>query len=569
MFTDIFDENGACVLDKDQQDTAEMKNKSKRQQLTLLDALELTNNTIEDTKLEGFLIKEARRPISYLAKRLGLSKQQACLYSICFARYDDHHIDMGDIRRWLNCSSIQVLRYKDDIKVLEQKGLIVSNGSDKTFFIPDHIVESICANKKPKAKVLTNLSPEELMNAIGDLCCRRANDGINFDPFCEECANLMSKNMHINFCRLMNDYKLGRQSFSLLVWACDMLINRDDEIINSSDLRRLHEFRLRRKAQYDDLVSGQCDLFSLGLLERCNSGDFKDKDAWRLTNKARTELLSEFEINIQQSNPYEGLIDPGTIAAKQLFYNDAEKEQLDRISKLLQEENYKDVTGRLQQSGFNTGFTVLLSGPAGTGKTEFVNQIAKASGRHIMAIKVSDILDQFVGNSEKNMQQMFDRYFNLVDTCATTPILFLDEIDSLCSKRFKNPSRSVDRCYNNLQALFLQNLNKFKGILIGTTNLSENMGEEAIERRFLIKTRIELPTASTRKQIWKSMLSNLTDDLLQKVSSYEFSGGKIENAVRKILMNCALEGIEPDETMVLKFCNEERAGFGKSSVIGF
>lgn len=349
-----------------------------------------------------------------------------------------------------------------------------------------------------------------------------------------------------------------------------MLVNREDSVLNSSDLRRLHEFRLRRKAQYDDLVSGQCDLFSLGLLERCNSGDFKDKDAWKLTNKARTELLgSEYEIDILVSNPYEGLIDPATIAAKQLFYNDAEKEQLDRISKLLQEENYKDVTGRLQQSGFNTGFTVLLSGPAGTGKTEFVNQIAKASGRHIMAVKVSDILDQFVGNSEKNMQQIFDRYFTLVSTCPTTPILFLDEIDSLCSKRFKNPSRSVDRCYNNLQALFLQNLNKFKGILIGTTNLSENMGEDAIERRFLIKTRIELPTASTRKQIWQSMLPNLTDDLLQKVSSYEFSGGKIENAVRKILMNCAMEGIEPDETMVLKFCDEERASFGNSHVIGF
>jgi len=575
MFTDVFDENGACVFDKDQ-DTADMEKtwellKSKDKKLNLLYALELVNNSIEDTKLEECLIQEARRPISYLAKRLGLTRQQACLFSIYFGRYDDHRIDMGDIRRWLNCSSIQVLSYRDDVKVLEDRGLIVSNGSDKTWFIPDHIVESICANKKPKAKVLTKLSPDELMNAIGELCCRRANDDIKFDPFCDEVENLLSKNMHLTFCRMMNSYQLGRQSFALLIWSCDMAVNREDGIINSSDLRRLHEFRLRRKAQYDDLVSGQCDLFSLGLLERCNSGDFKDKDAWKLTNKARTELLSEFEINIQQSNPYEGLIDPATIAAKQLFYNDAEKAQLDRISKLLQEENFQDVKCRLQQSGFNTGFTILLSGPAGTGKTEFVLQVAKASGRHIMAVKISDILDSFVGESEKNMQKMFNRYFNLVDACEKTPILFLDEIDSICSRRFRNPSRSTDQCFNNLQALFLQNMNKFKGgcIMIGTTNLTENMSDDAIERRFLMKTRIELPSASTRKQIWHSMLPELPEELLKKVAEYEFSGGKIENVVRKTKINCALEGTNPDEPMVINFCNEERAGFGKSNVIGF
>lgn len=574
-FSDIFDENGISIFEKEQE-IEELEKAcnlimSKNRKLTLLDALELTYNAIEDTKLEECLLKDARRPISYLARRLGLTRQQTCLFATFFGRYEDHNIDMCDVRRHLRCSSIQVLRYKDDVKVLEERGLIMpNNGHSSTWFIPGNIITDVCANKKPKGRKQSKLSAVELMDAIGELCSRRACNDINFDPFCVEVANLMSRNMHVNFCRMVNNYKLGRPSFSLLVWACDMLVNRDDEIICRSDLSNLHEFKLRLKAQYQELVNGESDLFSLGLLERYNGNGFQNKDSWRLTDKAREELLSEFNITLCQSNPYEGLISPDSITKKDLFYNDTEKQQLNRLSELLQDKNYKKVSSRLEKSGMSSGITVLLSGPAGTGKTEFVQQIAKSTGRHIMSVKISDLLNSLVGESEKNVTAMLERYANLVASCPVCPILFLDEIDSIISRRLKNISHSVDKMNNNLQALLLQGLSNFKGILIGTTNLSDNMADEAIERRFLMKIKVEKPTISVRKQIWRSMLPSMSEETLQQVSKeYDFSGGKIANVVRKVLMHDALQDVEADDATILNFCKEEDAGYGKSNPIGF
>ena len=78
-------------------------------------------------------------------------------------------------------------------------------------------------------------------------------------------------------------------------------------------------------------------------------------------------------------------------------------------------------------------------------------------------------------------------------------------------------------------------MESLEGIMIATTNLTSNM-DSAFERRFLYKIRFDKPDASVRSLIWQQMIPELTaTDATTLAAAYDFSGGQIENVVRKSL----------------------------------
>jgi SpoVK/Ycf46/Vps4 family AAA+-type ATPase len=111
---------------------------------------------------------------------------------------------------------------------------------------------------------------------------------------------------------------------------------------------------------------------------------------------------------------------------------------------------------------------------------------------------------------------------------------------------------------NTIQNIVLQEMETLDGIMIATTNLEQSL-DSAFERRFLYKVRFERPDVEQRKQIWKSMLPTLNDDTAQQLaSSYDFSGGQIENIVRKCDVESILYGEAAVNTDKIKrFCQEE------------
>ena len=99
-----------------------------------------------------------------------------------------------------------------------------------------------------------------------------------------------------------------------------------------------------------------------------------------------------------------------------------------------------------------------------------------------------------------------------------------------------------------------------QGILIATTNLTENL-DKAFERRFLYKIKFNKPATSVKCQIWRSMIPEITDADAQLLSSkYEFSGGQIENIVRKKTVQSILSGTETGISDILRLCGEEELG---------
>ncbi len=113
-------------------------------------------------------------------------------------------------------------------------------------------------------------------------------------------------------------------------------------------------------------------------------------------------------------------------------------------------------------------------------------------------------------------------------------------------------------------------MEQLDGILIATTNLAENL-DKAFERRFLFKIRLSKPSVEAKKNIWINKIPSLQEsDALALASQYDFSGGEIDNIVRKALISEVLEGTLPSAEELQKLCSEEKLKNGNTRVkIGF
>lgn len=207
----------------------------------------------------------------------------------------------------------------------------------------------------------------------------------------------------------------------------------------------------------------------------------------------------------------------------------------------------------------------LFYGAPGTGKTETVYQLARRTGRNIMRVNISEIKSSWVGESEKNIKNVFNKYRFLVERSEAAPILLFNEADAILGKRMEGAERAVDRMENSIQNIILQEIENMEGILIATTNIAGNL-DKAFERRFLYKIEFERPDIQAKCAIWKSMLPELNEDEAECLASrYDFSGGQIENICRKRTIDSILWGSEILDFEKLKeHCESEIIQPGKT-----
>ena len=119
---------------------------------------------------------------------------------------------------------------------------------------------------------------------------------------------------------------------------------------------------------------------------------------------------------------------------------------------------------------------ILLFGPPGTGKTEFVKYLGKALDRKVVVLKGSDLLSKWVGESEQNIAKAFRQ------AEAEHAILFFDEVDGLLQDR-SGASHSWEITQVNE---LLQQMENFDGVMVAATNFSKNL-DAAVMRRFTFK----------------------------------------------------------------------------------
>lgn len=178
---------------------------------------------------------------------------------------------------------------------------------------------------------------------------------------------------------------------------------------------------------------------------------------------------------------------------------------------------------------------IIFYGHPGTGKTITAYALSNALKKPILSLDCSKILSMYVGESEKNVRRIFDTYKNITKDLKKDAILLLDEADQFLSQRSVLGNSSVDKMYNQMQNIFLEQIEKFDSILIATTNLLDNI-DQAFSRRFNYKIEFLKPSIEQRKLIWRQLLpkkANYAKDFdLNTLASFELTGGQIKIIIK-------------------------------------
>ncbi|MCQ2379297.1 MAG: AAA family ATPase [Victivallaceae bacterium] len=124
--------------------------------------------------------------------------------------------------------------------------------------------------------------------------------------------------------------------------------------------------------------------------------------------------------------------------------------------------------------------TMLLSGPPGSGKTEFIKYLSDAVHRPLSVVTLSSLLNMYVGETEKGISRAFR------DAADSQSILFLDEIDALLFDRQHAERRWEVSQVNEL----LYQMENFHGVMVGATNFVEKI-DRAVIRRFTFKLKFD------------------------------------------------------------------------------
>ena len=182
----------------------------------------------------------------------------------------------------------------------------------------------------------------------------------------------------------------------------------------------------------------------------------------------------------------------------------------------------------------NENLSILLYGAPGTGKTEFAKQVAKNVNGTLYQLNFPHIQSKWIGETEKNIRRVFNLYREAWQKSKEPIILLINEADGLMNKRV-SVNTSNDAFANQAQTELLEQLEKFDGILIATTNLLGNI-DAAFHRRFLFKTEIHAPDVTSRTNFLKNstIYHLLNTEQIALLNSISFTIADLKNIEQKI-----------------------------------
>lgn len=381
---------------------------------------------------------------------------------------------------------------------------------------------------------------------VGAETCRLEHENSNLE-LVKKARELLDDSMdRVFFYYLCNNYLEGR---TYLDAALKDIYDKRDKIMMES-IRWQNEEHILQTSGLAEL--GEQSFFGSVKVDITDDGLelFLGEDADKFKNKTN-DLLSVDKIK-----------------AKNLYFSEELDKEISFLRGSIQPDAFAQLRDRLEEQALPKGVAAIFYGSPGTGKTETVYQLAKATGRDVMQVDISEMKTCWYGESQKLVKGVFAKYERLCKKAKNLPILFFNEADAIFGKRLENKGSSVDQTENAIQNIILEQMEKQIGILIATTNLESSL-DPAFERRFLFKVKFERPSLEAKKHIWMDKLNGLSEDAAEVLAeSYNLSGGEIDNVVRKVTMNRVLTGEEYSLDNLKELCGREK--FSKQhKVVGF
>jgi len=206
---------------------------------------------------------------------------------------------------------------------------------------------------------------------------------------------------------------------------------------------------------------------------------------------------------------------------------------------------------RFEAMGLSAACGVLLFGPPGCGKTLVAKAVANESGANFISIKGPELLNKYVGESERAVRQLFTRA-----RAAAPCVLFFDELDALAPRRGGDGNQAAERVVNQL-------LTEMDGIdgrqavyLVAATNRPDMIDPALLRPGRLDKILyVPLPSAEGRSGILytltrKTPLACDVDLAKVAAAAHGFSGADMAALVREACINAMRELISSSDRMM-------------------
>lgn len=525
---------------------------------------------LENSKLNNRELDEIYIPNRNLADYLGTTKEQAVVFAIAFALQSKiNTVEIKDIVGFLGMSYLDAITIKSDIDKLIQVGLFETEDeqfkkrarkspvSRIYFTIPTVISEQVYANQPIQIKGKQPLDIYGFSKLVGELIQKRKYEALTTRELFSMVKNLEEDNSNLTpvsqlkalveiedrtlLYEIMNDHITFGVPFSIM----------------ESTLSDIYDSPRERRKRVSQIMDRTNTLINLEFID-FEHGTMANDVNLLLSDSVLELFLQEDAHLFMSSKKNKALILNEDIVSKELFYAQDLQKDIDFLTQSLTNNMFTELQDKLSDMGLIKGIAAIFYGEPGTGKTESVYQIAKKTGRDIFKVDISQTKSMWLGESEKQIKKVFQNYEKACKQCKLKPILLFNEADAILSKRQENGFSNVSQTENAIQNILLEELEKFEGILIATTNLQGNL-DSAFERRFLFKICFEKPSIEIKTKIWRSKLNGIDESQAMNLSrEYSFSGGEIDNIVRKVTMEEVLTGKTPDASEIHSFCEKEQ-----------
>jgi SpoVK/Ycf46/Vps4 family AAA+-type ATPase len=261
------------------------------------------------------------------------------------------------------------------------------------------------------------------------------------------------------------------------------------------------------------------------------------------------------------------IIKPDQIEEKRLIYPVEIQKRIDLYLSKISKRSFPEYIVQMKKNKLPQNFTIMIYGESGVGKTELVKQLAKRYDRPILNVKLSELRTMWFGESERLVTILFAEIRQATIELGIEPIVLFNEADGFFQNRTANKSYK-NETNTNIVTILLNELEKFEGILIATSNYTNSI-DIAFERRFALKLHVPKPDSNTIRELIRDKLNIRDNDFIQHISnSYNISPAEIENVKMKSLI---LDVMPDDKEVIEELIRSECNGWSLESrnTIGF
>jgi len=514
------------------------------------------------------------------------NKNKSIIY-IQNIKYIQNLLSLG----WINIT-LRTMPYEAEIKDLELLQCKIEL-SYSMIYVLEH------GKKEKQAKISGDVYKSEIEYLLDNFILSDSYEQYSFDRnnnFAKNNLKIRYKEMYSKIkekikktksqstCKLFIEDTLSKYKINANERIIFMFLLKNEYMPNSNNQNEINTIlSLISKNQKEYIVNkalftSSSRLISNGLISKLENIDFftsshlveidedfiEEIESHIYKNNETKDSKDSVEDNIKEDNFF-------SLVKSKIFLKDVilEDSLKDTISKIIKRNNPKVIAKmKLWKISDDDNFStkIIFHGPSGTGKTLCAKAIANELDKKLITLDCSKILDMYHGESEKNTKKIFDKINEIEEELGYKPILLLDEADQFLSTRSKYSVNSS----NNIQNIFLQQIEQYDGILIATTNFIELI-DKAFSRRFDYKLVFKKPNQKDRFEIWKNKLPKIKLNIdIKKLSTYELSGGEIDVIIKNTAFEVALQD-KPKFTTndFIHFINIELDSKLEKKVIGY